>query len=160
MSRRDQIRMTPEEVDAFLNGRHVMNVATIGADGRPHLVAMWYGFVAVTGAVGTDRAPAFWTYPKSQKVVNLRRDPRITCLVEDGDEYAELRGAELVGTATILEDPADVLAVGRSVAERYTGPVTDEVLPFLEAQATKRVGVRIDVEKTVSWDHRKLGGGY
>lgn len=152
MSRRDQIRMTPDEVDDFLQGRHVMNVATIGGDGRPHLVAMWYGFL--------DGEPAFWTYAKSQKVVNLRRDPRITCLVEDGDDYAELRGVELVATGTVLDDPSEVLRIGRSVAERYTGPVTDEILPFLEAQARKRVGVRLDVERVVSWDHRKLGGGY
>lgn len=152
MSRRDQIKMTPEEIDAFLHGRHVMNVATLGGDGRIHLVAMWYGFL--------HGKPAFWTYGKSQKVVNLRRDAHVTCLLEDGVEYAELRGVELVGTARVLDRFDDVLAVGTSVAERYTGPVTDEVRPFLEAQARKRVAVVIDVEKVVSWDHAKLRGTY
>ena len=152
MSRRDQIRMTDEEVSAFLDGRHVMNVASIGADGQPHLVAMWYGFL--------DDAPAFWTYGKSQKVVNLCRDPRITCLVEAGDSYSELRGVELVGTATVLDDRESVLAVGRSVYERYTGPFSDTALPALEQMGAKRVAVRIDVGKVVSWDHGKLGGTY
>lgn len=152
MSRRDQIRMTDEEVDAFLDGRHVMNVASIGADGQPHLVAMWYGFL--------DDAPAFWTYGKSQKVVNLRRDPRITCLVEAGDSYGELRGVELVGTATVFDDRESVLAVGRSVYERYTGPFSDTALPALEQMGAKRVAVRIDVRRVVSWDHAKLGGTY
>lgn len=152
MSRRDQIRMTPEEVDAYLQGIHTMNVATIAADGRPHLAAMWYGFI--------DGAPAFWTYGKSQKVVNLRRDSRITCLVETGTSYETLQGVELVGTGTILEDRESVMAVGRSVFERHTGPLSETALPGLEQVGAKRVAVRIDVEKVVSWDHTKLGGTY
>lgn len=152
MSRRDLIRMTDEEVADFLAGRHTMNIATIGPDGQPHLVAMWYGFV--------DDAPAFWTYGKSQKVQNLRRDPRVTCLVETGEAYNELKGVELVGTGTILEDHDDVMAVGRSVYERYTGPFSGTELPALEQMGAKRVAVRIDVRKVVSWDHSKLGSKY
>ena len=152
MSRRDQIRMTDDEVHAFLEGRHTMNVATLGADGQPRLVAMWYGFL--------DGAPAFWTYGKSQKVQNLRRDPRITCLVESGESYSELRGVELVGTGTIFDDRESVLAVGRSVYERYTGPFEDTAVPVLEQMGAKRVAVRIEVAKVVSWDHAKLGGTY
>lgn len=144
--------MTPEEVDAFLHDGRIMNVATIGVDGRPHLAAMWYAFL--------DGAPAFWTYGKSQKIVNLRRDPRITCLVETGEAYSELRGAELVGTATILEDRDAVMAVGRAVYERYTGPFSETALPGLEQMGAKRVAVRIDVERVVSWDHTKLAGTY
>ncbi|HZQ26848.1 MAG TPA: PPOX class F420-dependent oxidoreductase [Acidimicrobiales bacterium] len=150
--RRDLIRMSPEEVDAFLAGRRTMTVATIGADGRPHLVAMWYGFV--------DGAPAFWTYARAQKVVNLRRDPRVTCLVEAGDTYAELQGVELAGKATVLEDPSAVLAVGRSVWERYTGPWSDQAAAVVADMGTKRVAVRVDVDKVVSWDHTKLAGAY
>ncbi len=151
-SRRDLIKMTPDEVDAFLHETHTMNVATIGRDGRPHLVAMWYGFLG--------DAPAFWTFGKSQKVINLQRDPRITCLVEDGDEYSQLRGVEIVGTGTITTDPDDIIAIGLSTSQRHTGADPDAARPFVEAQATKRVGVRIEVEKVVSWDHRKLEGRY
>src|SRR5438270_13791040 len=107
MSRRDQIRMNEEEVDSFLHGRHVMNVASIGPDGSVHLVAMWYGFV--------DEAPAFWTYAKSQKILNLRRDPRLTCLVEKGETFEELSGVELVGTAEMVEELDGVLDLCRSV---------------------------------------------
>jgi len=143
--------MTPDEVDAFLRGRHTMTLASIGADGRPHLAAMWYGF--------HDGAPAVWTYGRSQKVVNLRRDPRITAMVESGDTYDQLRGVELVGTARILEDRDAVLAIGRDVSDRYSGGLTvpDEILAQMGA---KRVGIVIDAAKTVSWDHTKLGGGY
>ncbi len=146
--------MTPEEVDAYLAEPRTMNVATIGPSGHPHLVAMWFGFV--------DGKPAFWTFARAQKVVNLQRDPKISALVESGTVYAELRGVELVGTARIVVDVETVLAIGRSVAERHTGPaaVSDAALPFLEAQARKRVGVIIDVERVVSWDHTKLGGTY
>ena len=144
--------MTDEEVHDFLHERHTMNVASIGKDGQPHLVAMWYGFY--------DGAPAFWTYGKSQKVVNLRRDPRLTCLVEEGSAYKELVGVELIGTGTILEDREDVLSVGRSVYERYTRPYTEDAAAALEATGAKRVAVRIDVKEVVSWDHRKLGGTY
>lgn len=152
MSRREQIRMTDEEVAAFLRGRHTMNVATLGPDGQPHLVAMWYGFL--------DGAPAFWTYRTSQKVQNLRRDPRVTCLVEEGESYDELQGVELVGTGVVLDDHDSVMAVGRSVYERYTGPFSGTALPGLEQMGAKRVAVRIDVRKVVSWDHSKLGGAY
>jgi PPOX class probable F420-dependent enzyme len=151
-SRRDLIRMSPEELDTFLNERHTMNVATIGPSGHPHVVAMWYGFV--------DGRPAFWTFGKSQKIVNLRRNPKITALVEDGETYDQLRGVELVGTARIVEDREGIVAIGSSVAERYTGPVTESGRTFIEAQAGKRIGVVIDVERTVSWDHRKLEGRY
>lgn len=153
MSRRDQIRMTDAEVDAFLAERHTMDVATIGVDGRPHLVAMWYGFFD-GGGLG------FWTYGRSQKIVNLRRDPRMTCLVEAGDAYQELRGVELVCNGTVVEDRDEVLDVGASVFDRYTGPYTSEVRPLLEQMGAKRVAVRIEVLEVVSWDHRKLGGTY
>jgi PPOX class probable F420-dependent enzyme len=151
-SRRSSIQLTPEEIDEFIRGRHVMNVATINRDGRIQLVAMWYGFL--------DGAPALFTYGKSQKVRNLERDPRLTCLVEDGEQYSELRGVELVGTGEIIRDPAIVLAVGLNVYGRYFGTVTEEVTPLVERMGAKRVVVRIDVERTVSWDHRKLGGRY
>ncbi len=153
MSRRDQIRMDDAEVAAFLAERHTMNIATLGADGRPHLVAMWYGFFP-------DGALGFWTYVRSQKIVNLRRDPRMTCLVEAGEVYEELRGVELVADATIVEDHEEVLALGASVFDRYTGPYTPEARPILEQVGAKRLAVRIEVRQTVSWDHRKLGGTY
>ena len=153
MSRRDQIRMTSDEVDAFLAERHTMNVATLGPDGRPHLVAMWYGFFP-------DGALGFWTYRSSQKIVNLRRDARMTCLVEDGDAYEELRGVELVADGVVVDDRDEVLALGESVFDRYTGPYTPEARPALEQVGAKRAAVRIEVRDVVSWDHRKLGGRY
>src|SRR3546814_18429078 len=89
MSRRDQIRMTDEEVAEFLSGRHTMNVATANHDGTIHLVAMWYAVL--------DGDPVFWTFGKSQKIRNLERAQGTTCLVESGEEYEDLRGGESGG---------------------------------------------------------------
>jgi PPOX class probable F420-dependent enzyme len=153
-SRRAQIVMTPDEVDAFLHETHTLSVATNGPSGHPHLVAMWYGFL--------DDQVAFWTFGKSQKVLNLRRDPRITAMVESGTSYDELKGVELVGVGRIVEDVDQIMAIALSVAERYIGPAgtTGDARTFLEAQARKRVGVVVDVERIASWDHTKLAGAY
>jgi PPOX class probable F420-dependent enzyme len=152
MSRRDLIRMTDDEVEEFLQGRRTMAVASIGPTGRPHVVAMWYAFL--------DGAPAIWTYGKSQKVVNLRRDPRVTCLVEDGEEYSELRGVELVASARLVEDRDSVQRLGEAVYGRYFGGLDDAARQAVEMMGAKRLAVVFDVEQVVSWDHRKLGGAY
>ncbi len=152
MSRRDQIRMTDDEVDAFIHLRQTMNVATFNHDASIHLVAMWYGFL--------DGKPAFETYQKSQKVANLRRDQRMTVLMEDGDAYEELRGVELVGTGLVLDGRDDVMTVAQSVVERYMDVKPEDAAAAAEILANKRVAVAMTVERVVSWDHRKLGGSY
>jgi PPOX class probable F420-dependent enzyme len=151
--RRDLIRMTPDEQHEFLHGRRTMNIATIGPDGNIHLVAMWYGFYRGN--------PAFETFAKSQKVLNLRRDPRITVLVEDGNDYNELRGLEIVGHAVIHEDPDVLMTVARDVVTRYFGVDNpDDVDAVAAGLANKRVAIEIVPDKIVSWDHNKLGGVY
>jgi PPOX class probable F420-dependent enzyme len=152
MSRRELIRMTESEVDEFLHGRHTMCVATIGASGHPHVVAMWYGF--------HEGRPAFWTYAKSQKILNLRRDPRLTCLVEDGEDYAELRGVELVGSGRVVEDRDVVQQIGESVYERYFGALDDAGREAVTVMGAKRTAVVVEADRVVSWNHGKLGGTY
>jgi hypothetical protein len=143
--------MTPEEADEFLHGWHTMNCATMKRDGTIHLVAMWYGFL--------EGCPALETKAKSQKVKNLRRDPRLTCLIEEGDTYEELRGLELVGRAEIVEEPDRIFEIGVTLIERQSGRPferTPEGIALVENLVRKRVGVKINIEKIVSWDHRKL----
>jgi PPOX class probable F420-dependent enzyme len=149
IKQRDVIKMTEAEVDEFLRGRRAMSLCTINHDGSIHAVAMWYGFL--------EGGVAFETKTKSQKVQNLRRDPRITCLVEDGDYYEELRGVELVGTAEIIEEPDRMWALGVNLFERYYGTYTEDLRPFVETMLHKRVVIRVEVTRVVSWDHRKLG---
>jgi hypothetical protein len=113
-------------------------------------VAMWYGFLE--GCVAIE------TKTKSQKVRNLRRDPRMTCMVEAGDRYEELRGVELVGRAEIVEEPERMWEMGVDLFGRYQGTYTEEMRPFVEAMLHKRVVVKLLVDRVVSWDHRKLNG--
>jgi PPOX class probable F420-dependent enzyme len=149
VNQRKAIQMTPEEVDAFLAERRAMSMCSIAADGSIHAVAMWYGFL--DGCVTVE------TKSKSQKVKNLTRDPRLTLLFEAGDYYEELRGVELVGRAEIIDDHDRLWALGVSVFERYYGAYSDELKPFLETMLHKRVAIQMHAERTVSWDHRKLG---
>lgn len=152
MSRRKLITMTDEEIQAFLQEQRTLQVATIDHDGYPHLVAMWY--------ILHDEHIVFWTYAKSQKAVNLRRDARLTCLVEAGQAYQELRGVQIKGRATILDDVATVQRYGEQIFERYTGPLNENTRPMIAAQASKRIVVVVNPIEVVSWDHRKLGGTY
>jgi len=146
---RSKIVMSDDEVTTFIEQRRTCTMATIGPAGQPHLVAMWYALV--------DGQIWFETKAKSQKVQNLKRDDRITVSIEDGLTYDTLRGVALEGRATIVDDADALWKVGVSVWERYTGPYTEEMKPFVEVMLTKRVAVRVDIERTRSWDHRKLG---
>ncbi len=153
MSRRDQIRMTDDETRAFLVAGKDLQVASINADGTPHLVTMWY-------ELDGDEI-CFWTYGKSQKVVNLRRDPRLSVLVATGEVYEQLRGVSIIGHAEIVETLPEVTAFGLHLFGKYWGPAEDELVRAgVEAQATKRVVIRVKADKTVTWDHSKLGGTY
>lgn len=151
--RRAQITMTPEEREAFLAANRKVQVATVGPDGAPHLSTLFYALVG--GRL------AFWTYAASQKAVNLRRDPRVTCLVEDGEDYGELRGLMIRGTAQTSEDPEEVRRVGTAVTAAMTGASEEDLeapgaREEIERAGRKRVAVLIREERISSWDHAKL----
>ena len=152
-NQRAEIRMTGDEVTSFLERSRTVTMATIGPGGFPHLVAMWYGLL--------DGKVYFETKVKSQKVVNLRRDPRISCSAEAGQTYDQLRGVAIEGTAAIIDDTTsdEYWAAAVSLFERYQGEYHKEVHPFVETMMHKRVVVRIDPVRVRSWDHRKLGIG-
>lgn len=154
-NQRNQIVMSTDEISDFIHRNRTATLATRGRGGQPHLVAMWFG--VVDGEPGTLPEIWFETKAKSQKAVNLRRDPRVTVMIEDGLTYDTLRGVSIEGTAEIYDDPENCLLAGINVWERYNGPYTDEVRPFVEAMMNKRVAVRIVPERVRSWDHRKLG---
>ena len=153
VNQRALVHMTDDEVRSFLERGRTATIATIGPGGFPHLVAMWYGLIG-------DRV-CFETKAKSQKAVNLRRDPRISFSVEAGESYDQLRGVAVEGMATVIDDPSsdEYWAAAVSVFERYQGPYTEEMRPLVEQMMHKRVVVRVDPVRTRSWDHRKLGLG-
>jgi general stress protein 26 len=152
VSRRAEITMTDNEVRAFLAEQRTIICASVGLDGWPHLAPLWY-------VLRDDRVWA-WTYAASQKARNLERDPRASLQAETGESYDQLRGVLLRTTVTLHRDPADVVALGTEIFERYHGMVTAEVVTMVRKQAAKRVGLEfVPAGPTASWDHRKLGTG-
>ncbi len=141
--------MSHDETVEFLHQQRSSTVATYGPQGQIHLVGMWYAV--------KDETVWFETKRKAQKVLNLRRDPRMSFLVETGHTYDQLRGVAMEGTGVIIEDADVVWEVCVKIFERYNGEYSEEMKPFVEFMAKNRVVVRLDVERVRSWDHRKLG---
>ena len=148
-NQRAQIVMSHDEIVEFLHQQRSCTVATYGPQGQIHLVGMWYAVKDNTVWIETKR--------KAQKVVNLRRDPRMSFLVETGQTYDQLRGVSLEGTGVIIDDPDVVWDVCVDIFNRYNGEYSEEMKPFVEFMAKNRVVVRLDADRTRSWDHRKLG---
>jgi len=147
--------MTDAELAAFLDEQRTLILATVGRDGWPHLMPLWF----------TVRAgePWAWTYARSQKVRNLERDPRATWQVEAGTSYEQLRGVMVKARVELVRDVSAVAAFGEELFRRYTGldPLPEPVLAMIRAQAPKRVAMRlVAAEPAVTWDHGKLGGTY
>jgi PPOX class probable F420-dependent enzyme len=140
--------MSEEELGSFLAEQKVVTCATIGPNGRPHLMPLWY-------VVDGDDLLG-WTYAKSQKTKNLERDPHATLQVEAGVEYQELRGVMMECDVEVVREGVEEF--GTALFERYAPGV--DVGDMISQQAPKRVGLRFTPTRTVSWDHRKLGGTY
>jgi PPOX class probable F420-dependent enzyme len=142
--------MSEAEVAAFLDEQRVVMCATNGPRGWPHLMPLWY--------VVRDGEIWAWTYAKSQKVLNLQRDPRATLSVEDGESYEELRGVMIEAHTEIHRDLELVAEIGTGVVGRYTGATGTDFLAGVRRQAAKRVAMRFRAQRTASWDHGKLAG--
>lgn len=155
MSRRDQIVMTEAEQLEFLEQERIVNVATFGPRGWPHLMPLWY--------VVRDGEVWVWTYGKSQKIKNIERDDRATLLIESGDEYQELRGVQIEAKAELITEFDPVFEFAKELTVRYAegiDSIEGDAAEALKAQAAKRVVIRFHPVRTASWDHRKLGGTY
>jgi PPOX class probable F420-dependent enzyme len=151
---RVDISMSPGEIDTFLAMPDTAVLSTLGRRGFPHCAGMWF--------VPAGKELHMWTYGKSQKAVNLRRDPRCALLVERGDEYTELRGVLVRAEVRIVEDHDEIVQIGSALSQRYSVPATGEAAARpadaeIERQAAKRVGLVLPMEHVVSWDHSKLG---
>lgn len=149
--------MSDEELAGFLEQQRTVVVATVGRDGWPHLMPLWYTV--------RDGELWSWTYARSQKVKNLERDDRVTLQVEDGETYDQLRGVMVKARVVLHRDVERVTAFGLELFRRYGEGVDSALAPEVEAmvraQAPKRVGLQfVAVEAPVTWDHRKLAGIY
>ncbi len=154
MSQRDQIRLSSDEIREYLRRSRTIILTSIGKDGVPHPMPMFY-------AVEADGAIVMSTYIKSQKIQNLKRDPRVALLVEDGKKYSELRGVVYYGSAELIADTGQVMRILAAVAAHQGEPVDEsaDALAGRRRLAAKRTGIRVRPERIVSWDHRKLIGG-
>jgi hypothetical protein len=155
VSRRDEIKLSREELLELLEFERIAVVSGIGPRGWPHSMPLWY--------VPRDGEVWIWTYAKSQKVKNLERDPRATVLIETGREYGELRGVMFEAEGELHRDFETVIAFAEDLTLRYAegiSSVQGDAKAALEAQAPKRVAIRFKPVRTASWDHRKLGGTY
>lgn len=156
---RKDISLTDAEMAEFLESGHTLGVASIDADGYPHLAPMWY--------VMRDGKITFRSFTKSQKIVNLRRDSKVSVLLESGESYDELKGVMIRGTATLIDDRATVLAIYGALASKYpmvAGQTVQLDGAALEAAfgryAEKNTVVVVEPIKVASWDHSKLDGAY
>ncbi len=155
MNRRELIKMDRAEIRELLAAARIAVVSTLGPRGWPHSMPLWF--------VPREDGLWIWTYAKSQKVKNLRRDPRATVLVETGHEYTELRGVMIEAEAELHTDFDTVLAFAEELAVRYSDGISSvegDAKKALEAQAPKRVAIRFAEVRVSSWDHSKLGGTY
>jgi len=155
MSRRDEIKLSDDEQRELLESERLVVVSSIGRNGWPHSMPLWY--------VPRDGEIWIYTYAKSQKVRNLERDPRATLLIETGHEYAELRGVMIEAEAEIHRDPEMVYEVAVELTLRYAdgmSSIEGDAAEALKRQAAKRVAIRFEPKRVASWDHRKLGGAY
>jgi PPOX class probable F420-dependent enzyme len=150
VSARHQLAMSDDDVSEFLRSQMRAHVGTINDDGTPHIVPLAY--VVLDGRV------TFWTDPRSRKIANLRRDPRLTCLVEAGTHFAELRAVQLGGRAELGEDEETSRRVGRALFERASGSLDDDLRAAVEALVGERIAVSVHPDRVVTWDHRKLPG--
>jgi hypothetical protein len=152
--RRDQIVLTDSEISEFLEAHRTVVVGTNGPRGVPHLMPLWY---VVRGAEIWG-----WTFTKSQKIKNLQRDPRATLLFEDGVSYEKLRGVSYECNVELDDNFEVVKAVGLDLFTRYGdgNPPVEAVVQMIESQAPKRTALKFVPTRTMSWDHRKLGGTY
>ena len=149
-SGRNKVAMSEDEIASFLGEQLKVQVASVGADGFPHLTTLFY--VLHEGRI------AFWTYASSQKVKNLERDDRVSCLVESGTDYFELLGVSIRGTAELVRDEDRIREIGTAVTRAMTGgaDLGDFGRDIVENQVRKRVGVLVTPVKVASWDHRKM----
>jgi PPOX class probable F420-dependent enzyme len=145
--RGNRIAMTSDELDDFLRAERTCRVATAGKDGAPHTSALWF--------VWDGKALWLNTIVKSQRWTNLERDPRVSVLVDAGEDYFELRGVELlgsiepVGSAPRTAEPDAALEhTERLYGEKYSGGTF--------VPDGRHAWVRLVPDKIVSWDFRKL----
>lgn len=143
--------MTDDEVATFLRESHKLQLGTSNPDGTLHIVPMFYNLI--------DGRIVFWTYGKAQKARNIERDPRVSCVVETGEDYSELRGVLIYGTAGVISEPETILDIGTKIMARTMDIAENEhgdLRAYVEHTGRKRIAYVVEPTRVISWDHRKI----
>ena len=156
MSRRDQIKMPHEEITEFLKNSRTMILVSNSKHGYPHPMPMWY-------AVDDDNVVYMTTFRKSQKILNLRRDPRVALLVESGNAYEELKSVLIYTEVELLDDTEATRDILFRISVQR-GDLKEEDAESVRAgmmkNAAKRIGMKFTPNQIITWDHSRLGGVY
>ena len=155
-SRRKQIEMTEFERAAYIEDAHTLIIVSNGNNGFPHPMPMWF-------AVEDDGSLLCTTFTKSQKVLNWRRDPKASLLIESGEAYAELRGVVIYADTEIIEDTesvVDALVKINSKGRNLDSIQIQTLRTSVASTANKRILLKFKPNKYVTWDHTKLAGRY
>jgi len=150
MSQRKAIRMDDQAVEAYIASGVRARVSTLDRRGAPHVVPVTYTVL--------DGRVAFWADRGSQKVVNLRRDPRVACIIDDGVHFGEFRGVEIIGEAELDDDPDTTSRVIELCCAKVPEEWIETARATLTELAPERIVVAIKAERVNSWDHSKVPG--
>jgi PPOX class probable F420-dependent enzyme len=127
-------------VQGFLASKEVAVLATLQADGSPLAMPMWF-----------LHAPATLTMisvAETQKVRNLRRDPRVSVVAEAVTGSGEIRGVIVQGRVEFLSDGPERRALIERFHEKYRRL---EKLWEGKAMPPNRVMFRIVPSRVRSW---------
>jgi pyridoxamine 5'-phosphate oxidase-like protein len=144
VSQRAEVKMSDDEVKAFLLEERTVVCASNGVRGWPHVTPLWY--------LPRGLEIWCWTYEKSQKTRNLERDPRATLQIEAGQTYDDLRGAVIEAEAVLHRERDVKFSIGAELAARYDA----RRVAAVRAQLDKRVVIQFVPQRVMSWDHRRL----
>jgi len=153
MNKRNAIELSDDERRRYVAEARTIILVTIGRDGYPHAVPMWF-------VVDDGGSVLMTTYGRSQKVLNVRRNPRVALLVESGERYDQLKGVLFRGTAAVIDDQDVCVRTLMQIQTKHMGALAAGVEDVMRAQARKRVVLKVTPERIASWDHQKLGGAY
>ena len=156
MSRRNQIELSEEEINEYLIKSRTIILVSNGKDGYPHPMPMWY-------AIDDKKCIYMTTFRKSQKIKNLRKNPKAALLIESGDAYQELKSLIVYTDVELIEEVAEIRDILEQIALQR-GDMQDianeDIREGMLKTSEKRIGMKFTPRKFVSWDHSKLGGVY
>ena len=145
------LRLSPDEAWAFLDAAHTGILTTLRSDGFPVALPVWF--------VTLDRTICIGAPTGTKKIARVRRDPRASFLVEQGERWAELQAVHVSGRVEIVSDDALATRVVRALDEKYAEfrTPTAAMPESTQKHYAQRTILRLHPEgRILSWDNRRL----